>query len=163
MITKFNIFTLNETMISHDTRELRSGNYLTLERLENGNLKISLTDEGKEKIEEDIDIKEADFFDYFENISSNSELLYIYNISDIGIMMEAPGITIGYYIDDSGELTDEGNEDYSEIFYYADYAIKDFTEELKNNGFVIFQTSGVLTPEEFEEFKLNKSANKFNI
>jgi len=162
MITKFNKFTLNETMISHDTNELHSGSYLSLERLENGNLKISLTEEGKEKIAED-DISDSEFWDYFEDITGNSGLVYFNDISELGIMMEAPGITIGYYYNDDGEYTDEGNEDWSEVFYYGDSAIRDFTEELKNNGEVIFQTSGVLTPEEFDEFKLNKTANKFNL
>jgi len=162
MITKFNKFTLNETMISHDTNELHSGSYLSLERLENGNLKISLTNEGKVKVEDD-GIEDTEFWDYFEDITANSGLLFFGNVSELEFMTEAPGITIGYYYDDNGDYTDEGNEDWSEVFYYSDYAIRDFTEELKNNGHVIFQSSGVLTPDEFEEFKLNKIANKFNI
>ena len=162
MITKFKKFNLNETMISHDNSEIRSGNYLKLERLENGYLKISLTDEGKEKVEE-YDISMSEFWDYFEDITGNSGLLYFHDISSLGFMTEAPGITIGYYYDDDGEYTDEGNEDYSEVFYYSNYSINDFTEELKNEGFVIFESTGILTPEELEEFKLNKLANKFNI
>lgn len=162
MITKFNKFNVNETMISLDNSQLRSGEYLTLERLENGNLKISLTEEGKEEVEED-GISDVKFHDYFEDIFSNSELIYSSDISELGIMMAAPGIIIGYYYSDDGELTDKGNEEYSEVFYYVDYVIRDFTDELKNDGHVIFQTSGVLTPEELEELNLKKTANKFNL
>jgi len=172
MITIFKKFQLNETMISHDISELHNGNYLNLERTINGDLKISLTDEGREKVEED-GISEETFFDYFEDITSNSSLLYITDISEIGAMMNAPAIVIGYYCDDDGNYVDINNEDYSEIFYYTNYIIRDFTEDLKTDEYVIFKSSGILTPEELEEFEdskltpqeneLKKASKKFNL
>ncbi len=146
MITKFDKFTVNETMISLDDSELRSGEYLTLERLKNGDLKISLTEDGKVKVEDD-GIEDTEFWDYFEDITANSGLLFFGSVSELEFMTDAPGITIGYYYDDNGDYTDEGNEDWSEVFYYPDYVIRDFTDDLKNKGYVIFQSSGVLTPE----------------
>jgi len=163
MITKFNKFNVNENMISLDDSELRNGEYLTLKRLENGNLKISLTEEGKEEINNSDYEVESDYLNLFDDIVSNSSIVLFSDISQLGFMSESPGITIGYYFSDEGEYTDEGNEDWSEVFYYPNYQIKDFTEDLKNEGYVIFKTTGVLTPEEFEEFKLNKTANKFNL
>lgn len=162
MITKFKTFIVNETMISHETNELHSGNYLNLERIPNGNLKISLTDDGKDRVVEE-NINEITFYDYFEDISANSCLYYIEDISSLGFMNESPGITLGYYYDDNGNFTDLDNEEFSEVFYYTKSNIKNFTEELTEEGSVIFQTSGILTPEELEEFKINKSANKFNL
>jgi len=41
--------------------------------------------------------------------------------------------------------------------------IKDFTKELVENGFVIFDSAGKKTPEDIEEIKLNRITKKFNV
>lgn len=162
MITKFKEYKLNETMISHDTTELVDGKFLSLDRLKNGDLKISTTTEGKSEIK-DSGINEFSFSDYFDDIRANSSLLYFDDISEIGFATQAPGITVGYYYDEDGEFTDDGNEKYSEVFYYNEYAYKNFTEELENYGQVVFSSTGISTSEELEERKLKNAANKFNL
>lgn len=139
-----------------------SGQYLELEQLDNGDLKIMLTPEGKqEAYEEELNI--FNFSDFFDDIRGNSELYFIEDIGEVGLgMSSAPAITDGYYYNEEGEFTDDDHDD-SEIFIYDDYMIKDFTKELYDNGYVIFSTLGKKTPEEIEEIKMNKDANKYNL
>lgn len=150
-------FQLNEMYMSKYT-----GQYLELEQLDNGDLKITLTPEGKEEAQ-NIDLNIYNFNDLFDDIRANSDLYYIDDVGEFGLgMSSAPAITDGYYYNDEGEFTDDDNDD-SEIFIYNDYMIKDFTKELYNNGYVIFSTLGKKTQEEIEEIKMNKAANKYNL
>lgn len=141
-----------------------TGLYLELEQLRDGNLQIILTQEGKEDIDEYEDFNIYSFSDLFDDIRSNSELYYIESLSDYNLgMSEAPAITYGYYTNDDGEFTDDGNEEDSEIFYYPDYMTKDFTKELYKNGVVIFVTAGKHTPEELQDIRIRKNARKYNL
>lgn len=65
--------------------------------------------------------------------------MYIPDISllNIGDLSEAPCITDGYYYDDNGTITDEGHKD-SARYYYPDYMVRDFCEDLKKYDEVIF-------------------------
>ena len=158
MITKFRIF---ENTDQEET--LIEGKYLKLNRMKNGNLKIILTPDGKEMVEED-GMNEDNFDDYFDDIRGNSEYVYFINLSVAGIgMSDAPCITDGYYYDDDGNLTDYDHIEDSEIFYYPNYITKIFTDELIENGFVIFVTNGKNTPEEVEEIKNKREINKYNL
>jgi hypothetical protein len=114
-----------------------SSKLIELEELPNG-LKISLTKEGMETALED-GLTEDNFDEYFEEIQSNSEYIYHYDLGQSGFgLTEAPGITLGYGYDDNGEFTDEGNDD-SEVYYFNEYQIESFVDKLIDKGFVIFQ------------------------
>lgn len=144
----------------------KSFRYLDFELLENGNLKIILNDDGKEEVE-DRGIDENKFYDYFEDIQGNSEYRYFSDASYLGMMTEAPIIINGFDFNDNGDyilLKD------SIIWIYNDYAIKDFTKELVEYGYVIFNNSKPFTKSEIEKFKkekykfdLNNKAKKYNI
>jgi len=156
MITKFKIFENFRPDIYH-------GRYLNLEKLENGNLKITINYDGKIEVET-YGIDWDRFSDYFEDIRCNSDYNYFSDLGDAGLgMTNSPGITDGYNYDDEGEFTDENNEENSDIYFYPNYMIKDFTEELIKNGSVIFNSSAKKTTEEIEEIKLKRMTNKYNV
>ena len=114
-----------------------SGNYLDLEILPNG-LWIHLNEDGKLKNEEDDDLTQQNFWDYFEDIEGNSDWKYIDDMGEAGFgLTQAPGIIQGYYIDDNSKLTDDEDEN-SKVYYYDNYMINDFTDKLKENGKVFF-------------------------
>lgn len=76
------------------------------------------------------------FYEIFEDIRANSELVYFSNLSDAGLgMSEANGIAYAYDMNDEGEY-EETSE--SKLWYYGNYAVKSFVEELIENGKVIF-------------------------
>ena len=158
MITRFNKFNLNESTNNYN------GRYIDLEELSNGNLKISLTTEGYELYENFGGISDDKFMDFFDDIRVNSEWNYIENLSHAGLgMSEAPCITYGYYIDDDGNFTDEESMSYSNIYYYSDYVIKSFTEELIKDGSVIFTGHGVKTKEEIKDIYRKRKIKKYNL
>jgi hypothetical protein len=137
------------------------GEYISLKMTKNG-LEISLTKKGKEKVKED-GITEENFYDYFEDIQANSEFLYFAE-SPVGLT-DAPVITDGLYYDDDGELTDKGHSD-SEVYWYPDYAIKSFADELKEEGNTFFDKSeqyakgGNIKSKNTNPNKLNKMTPK---
>jgi len=91
------------------------GRYLDLEKLKNGNLKISINPDGKEEVE-DSGIDNNTFSEYLEDIICNSEYNYWSELDDSGLgMTNSPGITYGYYYDDEGTFIDEDNEENSGI------------------------------------------------
>ena len=121
--------------------------YLDLEILENGDMKIILNENGKEETEDGLD--EDMNYDLFDDIRANSELLYFSDMSDTGFgMSSAPCITDGYYVGDDGDL-EEGNK--AIVYWYPNYLVKSFTDELVENGYVIFQTGTPKTKEEIEK------------
>lgn len=116
------------------------GRYLTLESLKNGELKISMTNEGKELIEENYQQKTND--------QIWSELIDCPSLggSDVWVnqmigLTNAPNICIGAIWSESGQLDFDWPLDFESIWYYPDYQIKDELEELLQNGFVIFKNS----------------------
>lgn len=139
--------------------------YIDLERMENGDLKISLNEDGIKNAKDDEGITEDDFGgDYFDDVQGNSDWLYLDNMSNYNLgMSSAPCITDGFYFNKKMKLTDKRNFRDSEIFWYPNYMIYDFAERLYEDGYVIFQTNGKRTPEEIEEYILKKSAKKFNV
>jgi hypothetical protein len=163
-IKSYNSF-LNEN-IFNNISIYQSFRYLNFELLENGNLKIILNDDGKEEVE-DRGIDENNFYDYFDDIQGNSEFRYYNDVSDLGMMSEAPAIIYGFDFNDNGDyiLTKD-----SIIWSYDNYTIKDFTKELVEYGYVIFNNSEPFTEKERKKFKqekykfdLNNKAKKYNI
>jgi len=152
MITRFKIF--------ENYSEVEEYHLLKLEIMENGDLKISLTEDGKEEAEDGIDYNK--FYDYWDDIQGNSEWLYASDLGDlnIGLMTSAPGVVDGINYVDPGEyeIYDDSN-----IYWYSSYEIKDFTEELVKNGYVIFDTTEPKTKEEIEANRLKKDINKYNV
>lgn len=123
-LKSFNDF-LNESLNEND----EYGRYLTLSKLANV-LKISLTDEGKEKIDED-GLTEQNFDEYFEDIMANSGYRFYFNLGEAGFgLTSAPGFTENY---DEEDNTDDFN-----LYYFEPYMIYDFTEILKTDGSVYF-------------------------
>ena len=107
--------------------------YLDIEKVSNG-LWLYIN-EGSEEYE---DLTEMNFSDIFDDVQGNSEYMYFFDVGEAGFgLTSAPGITDGYYYGDDGELT-EGEHTDAELYYYSDYAVTDFTEELKTKGKVFF-------------------------
>jgi hypothetical protein len=162
-IKSYNSF-LNENFFSYSVYQ--SFSFLDLEILENGNLKIILNDDGKEEVDNN-SINENNFSDYFDDIQGNTGYRYFYDASVIGFMTEAPIIINQWDFDDKGDIV--LTED-SIIWTYNNYAIKDFTKELVEQGYVIFSKDKPFTENEIERFKkekykieLNKKIKKYNI
>lgn len=135
-------------------------NYLNMDMVKNGDMKLTLTEEGLEKVEDE-GINYDNFYDYFDDIRANSEFIYFGSLGDAGLgMTEAPGITDGYYFDDDGNIVEEND---SEIYWYPNYIMKDFTEELSKNGSVIFSTLSPKSKEEIEQQQLKNDTKKYNL
>jgi hypothetical protein len=113
--------------------ETINGNYLTIELHGNG-LLIKLKRGAKSFIKN----FNASWDDLFEDIRSNSDWLYHEDMGNAGFgLTSAPGFTDGYYYDDNGEFTDKGNKD-SNIYWYPNYMITDFFEELLKTKLTFF-------------------------
>jgi hypothetical protein len=111
--------------------------YLDIEKVENG-LKISLNDDGKQNVEDEGGIEERNFGDYFEDVMGNSDYLFIENLGDVGFgLTDAPGILYGYDYNDDGLLMDDGRSD-SEVYWFPNYMVREFTQDMLEYGFVIF-------------------------
>ena len=111
--------------------------YLDIEKLPNG-LMVHLNEDGKKESEESDNLNENNFDEYFEDVQGNSEYLYHNDMGDAGFgLTNAPGITDGYHIGDGGDLTDDDHED-SEVYWFPNYMVEDFTETLKKDGKVFF-------------------------
>jgi hypothetical protein len=121
---------------NHDSKD--HGRYLDLEKVSNG-LWIHLNDDGKKENEEEDNLSQERFWDYFEDIEVNSDWNYVDDLGEAGFgLTNAPGFTYGYHPDEeSGKLTDDGDES-SEVYYYDNYMITDFTDKLKEDGKVFF-------------------------
>jgi len=139
--------------------------YINLERMEDGNLKITLNEDGIKNAKDDGGITEDSFErDYFDDVQGNSEWRYFSDCGFYGLgMTSAPCITDGYYFNRHSKLTDKKNFKDSEIFWYSNYMIYDFAEQLYEKGYVIFQTNHKRTPEEIEEYIINKKMKKYNL
>jgi len=112
--------------------------YLSIEEL-NNSLIISLTDEGKEKVNED-GLHYFNFCDYFEDIQCNSEFIFHEDLGDSGFgLTSAPGISDGYYLCDDNHNEYITSFDDSKLYYFNDYMVVDFCEVLNSNGQVTFQ------------------------
>lgn len=137
--------------------------YLNLEMLDNGDLKIILTEEGRELINNFGGINQDNFDDFFEDIRGNSSWMYIDDMSnyDLG-MTESPCILDDYYFGEDSKLTDEGHDN-SVLYWYPDYQISDFTEVLNEKGFVIFETNKPKTKKEIKKIRLKRDMKKFNV
>lgn len=156
MITKFKIF--------ENYSEKEEYSLLILEFLINGDLKISLTKEGKNEVR-DYGIDVWKFYDYFEDIYGNSDYLYTEDLGAMEIinanfMTSSPAIIdgIGYGEDEKYKIFDD-----TKIYWYPNYMISDFTDELVNNGYVIFKNNEPRTKEEIEKYKLKKDTQKYNL
>lgn len=118
---------------------IEQNEYLKIFAVKNG-IKLELTPEGKEELEDQIDKIESDqpFVELFESIQGNSEMEYHIDLGEMGFgLTSAPGITDGYYHDDNGEYTDGENKD-SKVYYYSNYMVKSFLMEMYNGNDVIF-------------------------
>jgi hypothetical protein len=156
-----NIKTFEGFWNTHD--DWISYNFLDLDILERGHLKIMLNDNGKEEVKH-MDLTPDNFYDLFEDIQANSEMMYFDDMSDVGLgMSSSPCITDGYWYSDDNLGYLEPVDDTARIFWYPNYSIKDFTEELVENGYVVFEVDKEKTDEEIERQKLKKDINKYNL
>ena len=112
--------------------------YLDIEVVKNG-LWLHLNEDGKKEAEEENNLNWEKFSDYFDDIQGNSEYRYFDDIGEAGFgLTSAPGITDGYYYNDDGKLTDDENED-SNVYWFPNYMVEDFTETLLEKGKVFFE------------------------
>ena len=113
--------------------EAREFKYLYVKQVPNG-LKLELTDEGINGYKDE---EIYEMYDLFEDVQANSEMTYIDNAGDMGFgLTEAPIITDGYFYDDNGDLTDDGNTD-SKVYVWNDYMLKDLFFTLMEQGSVV--------------------------
>lgn len=79
------------------------------------------------------------FYDMFDTIRANSDLEYVENLGDVGAgITEAPGIVQGASMDRNGQMKITKR---TKIWYYDDYAINSFVEQLQKHGKVVFQAA----------------------
>lgn len=100
-------------------------------------LKLFLTEEGIEMVQDNENLDESDFVqNYFEDIQVNSDIEYISNLGEAGFgLTDAPGFIVGYDMDDNGEYIETPE---SKLYYYNEYAIHNFLEILREDEYVIF-------------------------
>lgn len=129
------------------------GNYLNLNELPNGNLKLTLTADGKEFLESDIFDMDAWqnegelhfntrthslLLAMLEDIGCNSEIELLHpDTSDylkIGALTSAPIIAADVERNNEGELLSVGK-----VFWFPNYAIESELETLLTKGFVEFE------------------------
>ena len=140
-LKKFNEF-INEEFGVIDREKEYHGNvehyrFLDIEKLPEG-LMIYLNDDGKLENDENDNLNENNFSDYFEDIQGNSEYMFHFDLGEAGFgLTDAPGITDGYFFDDDGKFTD-GEHENSEVYWFPNYMVEDFTEMLKKYGKVFF-------------------------
>jgi hypothetical protein len=127
------------------SKHLHSGRYISLDITPNGNLKITLDEDGRAEVLEMRDDDRNDDYimsELFDDVRGNSELMYFDDIGAQGFgLTEAPAITDGFYYDDNGDLTDEGHDD-SELYYHERYMIDSFIDTMLEQGYVIFDRAG---------------------
>lgn len=116
--------------------DIETGEYISLEVAENA-LKIKLVEGKKEKARDEIkNIDEVSFNRLFEDIESNSDFTYSENIGNLGLgLTDAPGFLFSYTMSDEGSFEETTD---SVLYYYNEYAINNFVEELFENGVVEF-------------------------
>ena len=135
-----------------------SGRYVNIKVMPNKNLKLTLTDEGKDFVQEKLDDEKrsndnADlvhlenyFWEVGEDIWTNSEYDYSSNLGDSGFgLTEAPGIIMGNR-DDSGDWEDDVL-----VWYYNDYMIRSFLDDMMNGDGAVFTYAGDNTNERVEQ------------
>jgi len=121
-------------IVKENVSDIENYRYLNIEKLSDG-LMIYLNEEGKEESE---DLTEQNFYDLFDDVQGNSEYRYFDDLGEAGLgLTSAPGITDGYYFDDDGNLTDGDNTD-SEVYWFPNYMVEDFTKTLREKGKVFF-------------------------
>ncbi len=114
--------------------------YLNIEELPNGNLKISLTKDG---IEELTELRERNkdytgiWLDLLESYSCNGSYQLVMP-EKIGALTDAPIIGINFTWDDNGEIDEYDNVKY---WYFADYMVKSEFDLMLNEGFVEFESA----------------------
>lgn len=128
------------------SKHLHSGRYISLDVIENGNLKITLDEQGREEVlsmREDDRTTDGQIMDeLFDDVRGNSDLMYFDDAGEQGFgLTSAPCITDGFYHDDDGNLTDEGHDD-SELYYHERYMIDSFIDTMLEQGYVIFDRAG---------------------
>jgi hypothetical protein len=117
-----------------NSNDIEEGEYISLELIDNG-LKVKLNDASSAKGEIG-EVSEVSFHKLFEDIEVNSDFKYSDDLgtSQMGLT-EAPGFLFSYNISDDGTFEESES---SVLYYYNDYMVKNFVEELFENGEVIF-------------------------
>lgn len=120
----------------------KTNEYLTLKELPNGNLKISITPQGKkeyERIHNTNEYPDMAFYELSEDIRCNSNINFFDDCSILGNLSEAPAITDGISCPDTGDWEDVEWEEGDKIWFFDRYMVVSFMEELIENGEVVFQ------------------------
>lgn len=126
--------------------DLHEGRYIELSVLANGNLKISLTEKGKEWVNENGFITEDNFDELFDDIRGNSDFLYFHNLGEAGLgMSEAQAIADGFYFGDNGDLKNYRD---SRLWFFDAYMLEDPFNILSSEGSVVFTKADVEQPDE---------------
>jgi len=132
-----------------------SGQYIDFNILPNGNLNITLTENGYIEL-----VEGTPFEDLIDDIRGNSSWVYVDDLGDYGFMTNAPAMLFQYDTDEEGRISVNIYEE-GEIFYYSQYEY-DFINKLKIDKSITFRRINV-SPEEQYEYDLNKDAEPYNL
>ena len=129
-----------------------SGHYVNFHILDNGDMEIQLTPEGKEELEEFVDaVRSKDLYDVgdtgivwkkyyisiladlFEDIFANRDYDWVYP-EDIGALTDFPMFGYAVERDDQGNLTDV-----LDVWWFPNYQVDDPLEQLLNDGKTVFK------------------------
>jgi hypothetical protein len=100
----------------------------------NGNLSITLTAEGILELQTACQSEYGDFAFYslMESIEANSSFKYFADADTLGQMSNAPVFVENHVIEDDGTYT------FSDLWYYKDYMVFNFSNTLIAGGEIIF-------------------------
>lgn len=116
------------------------GLYLKLTTVEGGDLRISLTQEGKEWVAGNGPINYDTFPQLFEDIEANSELMFVDDSGEAGFgLTNAPSILDGYYLSDNGDGRELEHHDDATVWAFLDYQIQNPFTTLSEEGSVVFE------------------------
>lgn len=121
--------------------------YLSFEVLPNGDLKITLTPEGKEELQERVESDTEEelrfsvnsdmlWWDFIESHSTNGSYEMV-RPEHIGALTDAPIIGLGMVQQEEG---DPFADEETKVWWYPNYMISDPLEVLLKHGEVIFQS-----------------------
>ncbi len=114
-------------------------NFINLEQLENKNLKLVLTEEGREKLEDLIKEEKIELEileDLLEYNSCNGQITFVLP-NEIGALTDSIILSTDYEY--KNEESEERN--YYNIFWFPNYMVVNLAEKLLEDGQLIFTNS----------------------
>lgn len=132
---------MSESKLLGDIGTKDTSEYLELEVLPDGNMKVTLTKEGREYLEEDNYWKDRTFIDNWTDLMDEFWCNGWSRIraEDLGFLIDDqhPLITCDFTLEDDGSWETTSKD--PKVWYYPTFATTCPIEELLKEGFVIFE------------------------